>query len=511
MTLDTILNNKMRARYISMLWKCCRCEAAPEALPLYLCNALGAENKSISGNWRYPILTCGDTSCAICYRPKTKCSNSKCEHEKCYGCPSHNGDINSDNSRNSRVSLTIIGGERFALTFLMGSNCRWQCTESSFPNFNVLEGPEPSFWDDDYKDPEPTGQKITRIIPLPRVIANRYLRREERHIKDETNSQFELKDKSMADPQPPMSGCSPILPDRAIQASEINSRPAKTSHESLPQALEMTDIGNNVNNSLDSLEDSSTRISGSDETQTRSDFTITESSGQTTRPDQSKCSEVQGSASISVPTAVVETESSISDEHSPQNPIVRTEDRSEKETSLKDGATPVEEKESYCMSGIAGQAVDLPRPLSTANPTDFVSGGKKFSSYSGSANFRSIRPASPLIRAPTRTPKLLRRMHLKHPAHNPPLTPPPNSPIPPPIPPPEHQQGRIFNPILSERPTRPHRISQDSPSGRWTPLFQESSPQSGTPNLSTSAVIPQKRPPSPAIRPAKIIRRQRRL
>ncbi|KAF5873222.1 uncharacterized protein Bfra_008502 [Botrytis fragariae] len=313
MTLDTILKNKMHAENIFMLWKCCRCEAAPKALPIYLCNALGAENKAISGDRRCPKLTCGDTSCTICYRSKTKCSNSNCEHEICYGCPSHDGHINT---RNFQVSLTIIGGEIFALTFFMGYNCRWQCTESRFPNFNVLESPEPSFWGDGYKDSEPTGQKITRIIPLPRVIANQYLRSDERHIEEETNLQTELKDKSMADPQPPVSRRSPISSDRAIQAAKTNPRSPKTSQESPSQAPEWTEIGKNVNNILDNMEDSSEftytavnsrnliaagiKISESNRTQVDSDFVIAELSGQTTRSNQSKCFEVQGLASISV-------------------------------------------------------------------------------------------------------------------------------------------------------------------------------------------------------------------
>ncbi|TGO20744.1 hypothetical protein BPAE_0269g00140 [Botrytis paeoniae] len=386
----------------------------------------------------------------------------------------------------------------------MGYNCRWQCTESSFPNFNVLEGPEPSIWDVDCKDAEPTGQKITRIIPLPRVIVNQCLRSEERHIEDEINSQTELKDKSMADPQPPMSRDSPISSDKAIQAAKSNSRSPKTSQESPSQAPEWTEIGNNVNNSLFNLEDSSKftytpinsqnlivagiKILGSDRTQIGSDFAITELSDQTTRSDQFKCSEVQGSASTSImntsasvpvpsadpllsysssqPTALVETESILSNVQSPQNPIARTENTSERDPSVKDGVTPVEEKRPpHYMSGIAGQAVGLSCPLSSARPTEFVSSGKQFSSYPGSAKLKSIRPASPLIKTARRAPKLLSRMHLKHPAYNPPLTPPPDSPIPPPTPPSEHQQGRIVDRI-SERLHRPHGSSPNSPPSR---------------------------------------------
>ncbi|TGO08172.1 hypothetical protein BTUL_0222g00090 [Botrytis tulipae] len=516
MTLDTILKIKIRARSISMLWKCCRCEAAPEALPIYLCNALGAENKGISGEWRYPELICGDTSCAICYRPETKCSNSNCGHEKCYGCPSHDGDINT---RNSKVSFAIMGGERFALTFLRGYNCRWQCTESSFPNFNVLEGPELSIWDDDWNNTEPTGQKMTRIIPLPKVIANQHIRSEELHIEDETNSQPEFKDKNLADPQLLMSRRSPISSDRAIQAAKTNSRPAKTSQEILSQASEWTGIGTNVNSSLDNLEDISSltctpissrnlivagiKTSGSDRMQIVSNSTIAELSSQTTRSDQSKCSEVQEPeftsilntqsavpvpnadllplSSSSMPTALVEIESTISNGQSRKKPIIRAGDSSELDRSTKEGATSVEEKRpAYYMSGIAGQTVGLPLQLPTARPTKFESSGKKFSSYSGSAKLRIIRPASPRVRTPIRALELLRRMHRKHPAYNPPPTPPPDSPIPFPTPPPEHQQGQIVDQTLSERLHRP-------------------------------AVIPQKRPASPAIRPAKIILRQRKL
>ncbi|TEY59658.1 hypothetical protein BOTCAL_0189g00110 [Botryotinia calthae] len=529
MTLDTILKNKMRARKISMLWKCCRCEAAPEALPLYFCKALDAENKATSGDWMFPKLSCGYTSCAICHRPKTKCSNSKCGHEKCNACPSHDGDINS---RNSQMAFTIIGGERFAITFSMGHNCRWQCTESGFPNFNVLEGPEPSFWGLDCKDPEPTALKITRMIPLPGATTNQYLRSKERHIEDETNSQTELKDNSMADLQSPMSRFSSIPSDRAIQAAKTNSRPAKTSQEISSQGLESTDIGKNVNNSLDDLEDSGIKISGSNRKQIVSDFAIAELSGQTTRSDQYKCSKVHGSvftpianksSSVPVlstgllssysspqPTALVETESIISNAQSPQSPTVRTEDTSGRDPSMKSGATPVEEKSPpYYMSGIAGRALGLSHPRSTARPTKFVSLGKKFPSYSGSAKLKSTRPVSPLIRTPTRAPKHLRRKHRKHPDYNPPLTPPPDSPIPLPTPPPEDQQDRIVDRISERLPT-PYGSSPDSPSSRWTPLFQESLPQSGTPNLSSPAVISRTRPASPVIRPSKIIYRQRK-
>ncbi|TGO38386.1 hypothetical protein BHYA_0076g00370 [Botrytis hyacinthi] len=516
MTLDTIFKNKMRARYIFMLWNCCRCDAAPEALPLYTCNDLGAENKAISGDWRYPELTCSDTSCAICYRPKTKCSNSNCGHEKCYGCPSHDGNINT---RNSKVSFAIMGGERFALTFLRGYNCRWQCTESSFPNFNVLEGPEPSFWDDDWEDQKPTGQKMTRIIPLPSVVANRYFRSEERHIEDETNSQTELKDKTLAGPQLPLSRRSPISSDRAIQAAKTDSRPAKTSQGIPSQASECADIGTNVNNSPDNLEDISKltytpisslnlivagiKISGSDRMQIGSNSTIAELSSETTRSDQSKFPEVQGPEFTSIvnippsvpvpsadflplfsssqPTALVETESTISNGQSPKKFIIHAEDSFEIYLSTKEGATSVEEKRPpYFMGGIAGQTVGLPRQLLATRPTEFEYSEKRFLLYSGSAKLRSIRPASTRIRIPTRAPKLLRRMHRKHPAYNPPPTPPPDSPIPPPTPPPEHQQGQIVDQVLSERLHRP-------------------------------AVIPQKRPASPAIRPAKIILRQRKL
>lgn len=547
MTIDTILKNKMRARSISMLWKCCRCEAAPEALPIYLCNALGAENKAISGEWRYPEFSCGDTSCAICYRPEIKCSNSNCGHEKCYGCPSHDGDINT---RNYHVSFAIMGGERFALTFLKGYNCRWQCTESSFPNFNVLEGPEPSFWDDDWDDQKPTGQKMTRIIPLPRVVANRYLRSEERHVEDETNSQTEFKDKTLADPQLPSSRRSPISSDRAIQAAKTNPRPAKTSEKILSQASEWTDIGMNVNNSLDNLEDISKltytpisnrnlivagiKTSGSDRMQIGSNSTIAELSSQTTKSDHSRFSEVQGPAFTSIvntrssvpvpspdllplfsssqPTAIVETEPTISKGQTPKKLIIHAEDSSEIDPSTKEVATSVEEKRPpHYMSEIAGQTVGLPRQLSTSRPTEFESSGKKLSSYSGCAHLRSIRPTSTRIRTPTRVRKLLRRMHRKHPAYNPPPTPPPDSLIPPPTPPPEHQQGQTIDRILDERLHRPYGSSLNSPSSRWTPLFEEGSPRSGMPNLSTPAVIPQKRPASPAIRPAKIILRQRKL
>lgn len=172
-----------------------------------------------------PKLSCGCTSCAICYRPKTKWSNSEYGYEKCNTCPSHDGDINS---RNSQMVFTIIGGERFALTFSIGYNCRWQYTESSFPNFNVFEGPEPSFWDLDCRYPEPTALKITHMIPPPGATTNQYFRSKERHIKDETNSQTELKDNSMADLQPPMSRFSSFPSDRAIQATKTNSTPAKT-------------------------------------------------------------------------------------------------------------------------------------------------------------------------------------------------------------------------------------------------------------------------------------------
>ncbi|KAF7898667.1 hypothetical protein EAF00_005113 [Botryotinia globosa] len=502
MTLDTILKNKMRARSISMFWKCCSCEAAPEALPIYLCNALGAENKAISGEWRYQEFICGDTSCAICYRPETKCSNSNCGHEKCYGCPSHDGDFNT---RSHNVSFAIMRGERFALTFLKDYNCRWQCTESSFPNFNVLEGPEPSFWNDDWENQEPTGQKMTRMIPLPRVVANRYLRSEERHIEDETNSQTELKDNTFADAQLPLSRRSPISSDRAIQAAKTNPRPAKTSQKILSQAPEWTDIDKSVNNSLDNPKDkivAGIKISGSDRMQIGSNSTIAELSSQTTRSDQPRCSEVQEPAFISIvntpsavpvpsadllplsssyqPTALVETESTIWNGQSRKKPI-RAEDLSEIDASTKEGATSGEVKRPpYYMSEITGQTVDLPLQLSTARPTEIESGGKEFSSYSGSAKLRLIRPASPRVRTPIRALKLLRRMHRKHPAYNPPPTPLLDSPIPPPTPPPEHQQGQIVDQTLSQRLHRP-------------------------------AVIPQKRPASPAIRPAKIILRQRKL
>ncbi|KAM0123933.1 hypothetical protein ACHAP3_010737 [Botrytis cinerea] len=156
---------------------------------------------------------------------------------------------------------------------------------------------------------------------------------------------------------------------------------------------------------------------------------------------------------------------------------------------MEDGAIPVEDKSSpYCMSGIAG--------------------GKKFSSYSESAKLKSTGPASPLIRTPTRAPKLLRSVHRKHPDYNPPLTSPPNSPIPLPSPSPEDRQGRIVDRV-SERLPKSHGSSPKSPPSRWTQLFQENSPQSETPSLSTPGVVLQRRSASPVIRPAKIIYRQR--
>ncbi|TGO47864.1 hypothetical protein BOTNAR_0503g00080 [Botryotinia narcissicola] len=380
MTLDTILKNKMRARSIYMLWKCCHCEAAPEALPIYLCNALIAENKAISGERRYPELICGNTS-------------------------------------------------------------------------------------------------------------------EERHIEDEKNSQTELKDNTFADSQLPLSRRSPILSDRAIQAAKTNPRPAKTSQKILSQAPEWTDIGKNVNNILDNLEDNNRMQIGSNSTNA-------EVSSQTTRSDQPKCSEVQEQAFTSIvnklsavpvpsadllplfsssqPTALVETESTIWNGQSRKIPI-RAEESSEIDASTKEGATSVEVKRPpYYMSEITGQTVGLPLQLSTARPTEFESSGKKFSSYSVSAKLRLIRPASPRVRTPIRALELLRRMHRQHPAYNPPPTPPPDSPIPPPTPPPEHQTGQIVDQTLSETLHRP-------------------------------AVIPQKRSVFPAIRPAKIIIRQRKL
>ncbi|KAF7952513.1 uncharacterized protein EAE97_002010 [Botrytis byssoidea] len=351
--------------------------------------------------------------------------------------------------------------------------------------------------------------KITRIIPLPRVVANQYLRSEEWHIEDETNSQTELKDNTFADAQLPLSRRSPISSDRAIQAAKTNLRPAKTSQKILPQAPEWTDIDKNVINSLDSLEDNSKltytpssrrnlivadkKISGSDRMQVGSNSTIAELSSQTTRSDQSKCSEVKESeftsigntpsavpvtsadllplSSSSQPMALVETESTIWNGQSRKKPI-RAEDSSDVDVSTKEGATSVEVKRPpYYMSETTGQTVGLPLQLSTARPTEFESSGRKFSSYSVSAKLRLIRPASP---------RLLRRMHRQHPAYNPPPTPPPDSPIPPPTPPPEHQTGQIVDHTLSETLHRP-------------------------------AVIPQKRSAFPAIRPAKIILRQRKL
>ncbi|KAM0150718.1 hypothetical protein ACHAPG_008662 [Botrytis cinerea] len=156
---------------------------------------------------------------------------------------------------------------------------------------------------------------------------------------------------------------------------------------------------------------------------------------------------------------------------------------------MEDGAIPVEDKSSpYCMSGIAG--------------------GKKFSSYSESAKLKSTGPAYPLIRTPTRAPKLLRSVHRKHPDYNPPLTPPPNSPIPLPSPSAEDRQGRIVDRV-SEILPKSHGSSPKSPPSKWTQLFQENSPQSETPSLSTPGVVLQRRSASPVIRPAKIIYRQR--
>ncbi|EMR80931.1 hypothetical protein BcDW1_10467 [Botrytis cinerea BcDW1] len=66
------------------------------------------------------------------------------------------------------------------------------------------------------------------MIPPPGATTNQYFRSKERHIKDETNSQTELKDNSMADLQPPMSRFSSFPSDRAIQATKTNSTPAKT-------------------------------------------------------------------------------------------------------------------------------------------------------------------------------------------------------------------------------------------------------------------------------------------
>ncbi|ATZ53827.1 hypothetical protein BCIN_09g05980 [Botrytis cinerea B05.10] len=164
----------------------------------------------------------------------------------------------------------------------MGYNCRWQYTESSFPNFNVFEGPEPSFWDLDCRYPEPTALKITHMIPPPGANTNQYFRGKERHIKDETNSQTELKDNSIADLQPPMSRFSSFPSERAIQAAKTNSIPAKTLQKRSSQAPESKDIDNNVNNSLDDLKDSSIKISRSNRIQIVNDFAITELSGQIT-------------------------------------------------------------------------------------------------------------------------------------------------------------------------------------------------------------------------------------
>ncbi|KAM3152799.1 hypothetical protein ABEW05_006780 [Botrytis cinerea] len=104
--------------------------------------------------------------------------------------------------------------------------------------------------------------------------------------------------------------------------------------------------------------------------------------------------------------------------------------------------------------------------------------------------------------------KASKSVHRKHPDYNPPLTPPPNSPIPLPSPSPEDRQGRIVDRV-SEILPKSHGSSPKSPPSRWTQLFQENSPQSETPSLSTPGVVLQRRSASPVIRPAKIIYRQR--
>ncbi|KAJ8066844.1 hypothetical protein OCU04_004226 [Sclerotinia nivalis] len=162
------------------------------------------------------------------------------------------------------------------------------------------------------------------------------------------------------------------------------------------------------------------------------------------------------------------------------------------------------------MAGILKQAAG-PKPFLPATGASRTASGSKMSSPCVEyTNSRSTRPISPLIRTPIKAPKPSRRPYERHTIPDSPPTPKPRPPTPPltPIPrlPPISQPPQSIDPFLIGRTPQSYPSSLNATPNRRMSPFQENPSQ----KTSVSAVLPRKRPVSPAIRPAKFIRQEKK-
>lgn len=178
------------------------------------------------------------------------------------------------------------------------------------------------------------------------------------------------------------------------------------------------------------------------------------------------------------------------------------------ETSVRNEQNDLPADESRPQSSVS-TVVGTKPPIPATSPTGTATRDTVYSALSRLGK----RKPSPRMLAPRTFPRF-QRSHFSEPAvPGPPSTPPAAFPVTPSaIFPPVSESPRTIDPLFLERVRRPY-VSAPNPSPDRVvgPLRQEVSLQPGEGSSSTPVVLPPRRPVSPAIRPAKIIRRQKPL
>ncbi|RAL59147.1 hypothetical protein DID88_006703 [Monilinia fructigena] len=163
-------------------------------------------------------------------------------------------------------------------------------------------------------------------------------------------------------------------------------------------------------------------------------------------------------------------------------------------------------KPQSSISGFAKTVVVTKPSTPSTNPTRTAPANMASSTCSRPGKRR----LSPQIRASQRLPQLQRSLYPKPADPSSCLTPPgPFSVKPSATLPPVSQMPQSIDPLILERPHRPYSSAPSTSLNRSiTPLNQEVTLQSGEESSSTPTALPAKRPISPVIRVAKVLRRQ---
>ena len=173
-------------------------------------------------------------------------------------------------------------------------------------------------------------------------------------------------------------------------------------------------------------------------------------------------------------------------------------------------------KHKGAYSRLVNQAVGTKPSLTNEGPTRTASRNKPSSAYLEDTSLKSIRPVSPPIKHPKTAYDAPKRpcitLHLAKPPPTPPGPPPAALPqTPPRASSPTHESAPLLDKLLIAALSQPYASELDDPLNSLVSTSQESSTPLAKPHASTSVIIPQKRPASPEIRPAKLLVRQKKL